>query len=264
MKKIPKILIKISVVVTYLGMITVNALANILPINNLNTGQVSDSYPNLFAPIGLTFSIWGLIYLGLAVYTIYQFKKNNSREDLIQNVGIYFIISSLANILWIFAWHYQFIAFSLLLMLIILGCLIKIADRFNQESLSLKEKLLMRLPFSLYFGWITVATIANVTAFLVSLNWSGFGLSPALWTVIVLLVGVAIGLWRMFKDRAIIYGGVFIWAYFGIYLKHVSPDFFDHQYPAIIITTILSMVIWASAIGLLIGQNRANFKKINF
>jgi hypothetical protein len=260
MNKKTKLFIKVSALVTYLGMITTNALANILPINNIGTGQVSDSYPNLFAPIGLTFSIWGLIYLLLAVYVIYQFKK----DGFVSKVNIYFIISSLANILWIFAWHYDFIGMSLVLMLIILFCLIKIAETLNRESLSIREKFLIRLPFSVYFGWITVATIANVTTLLVSLNWSGAGVSNEAWTVVVLLVGTLIGVWRMFKDKALAYGVVFIWAYLGIYLKHTSPNFFDREYSSVVITSLSLIFVFIISLAVLIRKNNYNFKKINF
>ncbi len=260
MNKKKSLLIKISVLITYLGMITFNALANILPINNIGTGQVSDSYPNLFAPIGLTFSIWGLIYLLLAVYIIYQFKK----DGFVNKVNIYFIISSLANILWIFAWHYHFIALSLVLMIVILLSLIKIADILNKESLSLKEKLLARLPFSIYFGWISVATIANVTTLLVAWGWSGAGLPDETWMIVVLLLGTVIGVSRMFKDKTLAYGAVFIWAYLGIYLKHVSPDFFNKEYPNIITASISLIAVFVVAMIVLLAKNKFKFKKINF
>jgi hypothetical protein len=259
MKK-TRLFIKISALIIYLGMIAVNALANILPINNIGTGQVSDSYPNLFAPIGLTFSIWGLIYLLLAVYIIYQFR----RDGFVNKVNVYFIISSLANILWIFAWHYHFIFLSLVLMIVILFSLIKIANILNKERLSLKEKFLVRLPFSIYFGWISVATIANVTTLLVAWGCSGAGLSGEIWTVIVLLVGTVIGILRMFKDKTLAYGAVFIWAYLGIYLKHVSSDFFNKEYPSVITVSISLIVVFVISMIALLGKNKFKFEKINF
>jgi hypothetical protein len=240
--------LKISVAVTYLAMITVNSLANILPINNLNTGQVSDSYPNLFAPTGLTFSIWGLIYFLLAAYTLYQFglfqkDKGQKNQPLFQKIGLYFSLSSVANIFWIFAWHYQIIALSLVLMLVILFCLIKIANLLRQQSFSAKETFFIKAPFSVYFGWITVATIANVTTFLVSQNWNGFYILPQTWTIIILLVGAAIGIIRTVYDRNIFYGLVPVWAYFGIWLKHTSPLEFNYQYHLIIKTVIICLVL---------------------
>ena len=256
------IFLKISVAVTYLAMITVNSLANIIPINSLNTGQISDSYPNLFAPTGLTFSIWGLIYFLLAAYTLFQFglfqkDKGNKNQSLFQKIGLYFSLSSIANIFWIFAWHYQIISLSLVLMLVILFFLIKIANLLRQQSFSPKEAFFIKAPFSVYFGWITVATIANVTTFLVSLNWNGFGLSPQIWMIIILLVGAGIGILRTLYDKNIFYGLVLIWAYFGIWLKHTSPLEFNFQYPLVINTVIFCLILFV------ITNSLVLFKKTN-
>ncbi len=246
------VIVKIIAAVTYLVMITVNGLANSLPINNRSTGAISDAYPNLFAPAGLTFSIWGLIYLLLAGYTLYQFglfqsDKGKGRIELFKKVGLYFILSSLANIAWIFSWHYDFIGISVLIMGVILFSLIKIADILNKEKLSLQEKIFIRTPFSIYFGWITVAAIANITVFLVSLNWNGFGISDQIWTIVVLLAGLLIGTLRMWKDKNVAYGLVLVWAYSGILLKHLSADGFAGQYQGVIIT------VGVCILGFLIG-----------
>jgi hypothetical protein len=236
--------IKTLALLAYLGMIVVNILANALPINNLSTGEISELYPNLFTPIGLTFSIWGLIYLLLALYVLYQFgffqeDKNRSNEDLFKKLGIYFIITSIANMAWIYSWHYTLIGLSLLIMIALLVFLIKIADLLNKQKFSLKDKFFVRLPFTIYFGWITVATIANVTAFLVSLNWDGFGIPEHVWVVLILLIGTIIGILRMTKDKSIAYGLVFVWAYIGILIKHTSAIGFAGEYGGIIMTVIL-------------------------
>lgn len=246
------LIINFLVGVTFLAMITVNALANILPINGVDTGQVSDSYGNLFAPSGFTFSIWGLIYLLLAGYTLYQFglfrdKKEKMNSVLIEKVGLYFIITSLANIFWIFSWHYMLMGLTLFFMLVILIFLIKIADLLNKEKLNSKEKNFMLVPFSVYFGWITVATIANVTVFLVSIGWDGFGIIESTWTVIILLAGLAIGTARLIKDKNIAYGLVLVWAYFGIYIKHTSPDGFGGMYSGVITTVVICLLVFLAA-----------------
>ncbi len=245
MKKIKNLWFKIMVAITYLAMIGVNALANALPINGVTTGGVSNSYPNLFAPAGYAFSIWGLIYLLLGAHVVYQFiLKGDKREGLLKKVGAYFAISSLANILWIFSWHYDFIAASLFFMLVILVCLIKIATILGRESLPIKEKIFLAWPFSVYFGWITVATIANATVFLVSIGWNGFGISDQLWTIAILLVGAAIGIIRLIKDGSIPYGLVLIWAYVAILVKHLSATGFDRQYMGIITTVVICLALF--------------------
>lgn len=239
-------------VITFLGMVTVNALANILPINSTTTGDVSNSYPNLFAPAALTFSIWGVIYALLAAYTIYQtgvFQKKilTSTNKLFSDINTFYIISSVANILWIFSWHYKQIGISVIFMLAILYALIKIAAITKKLQLSPKENFLIRVPFSVYFGWITVATIANIITFLVSINWKGFGLTNQLWMVIILLVGAAIGLFRTLKDSNMAYGLVLIWAYLGILSKHTSA--FANQYPVVITTVLICIGLFILAEG---------------
>jgi hypothetical protein len=236
-------IIKIFVAVSYLAMIVVNALANALPINGMTTGDISNKYSNLFAPAAIAFSIWGLIYLLLAAYILYQFglfqkDKELKRNELFNKIGIYFIISSLANISWIFSWHYNIIWLSVIFMLLLLFCLIKIADILKQEKFSFRDKVFIQTPFSVYFGWITVATIANITTFLVSIKWNGFGMSDSFWTVLILIIGATIGIIRILKDKDMIYGLVFIWAYIGILIKHTSSIEFAGQYSNVIVTVI--------------------------
>lgn len=256
-EKTAKPTLRYVVVITYVAMIIVNALANILPINGMGTGEVSDSYPNLFAPAGVTFAIWGVIYLLLAGYSLYQLgffqkEKTPALTQLLTRVGTLFSISSVANILWIFAWHYKMILISLILMLIILGCLILINLRIRKEHLTGSQKLFIRLPFSVYFGWISVATIANVTTWLVDIGWGGFGISETAWTILILLVGIAIGILTTYTGKDIAYGLVFVWAYAGITLKHISPEMFDFQYPMVVYTALASIVFMLVAIILVI------------
>lgn len=225
-------------------MIIVNALANILPINGQGTGQVSDSYPNLFAPAGFTFAIWGLIYMLLGGYTLYQLGffqggKQEIKTNVLDKIGLYFSLSSVANSAWIFSWHYHLIPLSMLLMTVILGCLILISQVIYNERLTLRERVFIGLPFSVYFGWITVATIANATVLLVSLGWNGFGLPDSTWTIIMLSVGMMIGISTILKNTDIAFGLVLLWAYSGIIQKHISIEGFDGQYPGVITTAII-------------------------
>lgn len=242
--------IKISAGVAYLLMVVVNFLANSLPINNRSTGAISDAYPNLFAPPGFTFSIWGLIYLLLAGFLIYQFLK--PKKALLERINILFIATSIANISWIFAWHYDFIGLSLLIMAALLLLLIKIADILRVEKMTTQEKLFISTPFSVYFGWITVAAIANFTVFLVSIG--GIGIADFVWTSILLLVGLLIGILRMHKDKNIAYGLVLVWAYFGILFKHISASGFNRQYPSVIATVIACLVLFVGFIAWLIYE----------
>jgi len=244
-----KKLLKFSALGAYLVMVTVNALAMILPIAGRQTGEVSDGYANLFAPAGYAFSIWGLIYTLLAIYIIYQLKQKEG--ELLSKVNGLFIVNALLNAAWIFAWHYDYIGLSVLLMFGILYTLIRLADIFRANKLSQKEAWLLRTPFSVYFGWITVATIANITVFLVSINWNRFGFSEVFWTIAILLVGAAIGSWRMWRDRSLPYGLVLVWAYGAILYKHLIPSGFAKMYPGIITTVIVCLLIFLGVLSFL-------------
>ena len=239
-------IIRILTLVAYMVMVGVNFLAMYLPLGGKTTGEISDNYPNLFAPAGYAFSIWGLIYLLLAIYVIYQFKRGD--DILAGKVNRIFILNALLNAAWIFAWHNDIIWLSVILIIGLLISLIRIANILRKSTLTERDLRLVGLPFSVYFGWITVATIANITVFLVSLGWGGFGLADSFWTVVVLLMGALIGSWRMLKDKFISYGLVLIWAYGAILFKHVSITGFAGQYPSVIVTAVLCITAFIGII----------------
>ncbi len=223
--------------------IIVNALANILPINNRNTGELSDLYPNLFVPSGITFSIWGIIYVLLIMFSIYQlrdlFKKEKIEMPFIKKISVFFMLASIGNITWIFLWHYEQVVFSLLAMILLFFSLLIIYLRLGigTKKYSLKDTIFVNIPFSVYFGWISVATVANITAVLVDLNWDGFGISEVTWTILILIVIVFITILMLYKRKDIAYSLVIIWGFLGIYLKRINnhPD-----------------IAWAAVIGIII------------
>jgi hypothetical protein len=214
----------------FLGMVFVNYLAVALPLNNKTTGELSDQYPNLFVPSGFTFSIWGVIYLLLAIFMVYQlvyaFRKHRQNISFLEKIGILFFLSSLANLSWIFAWHFELVPLSLLFMLILLASLMAIYLKLQigRSDSSRSEKYLVHLPFSVYLGWITIATIANTTALLVDLGWNRFGLSEPFWTVVVIIIGIVISLTILFYRKDIFYCLVVDWALFGILIKRLTTD----------------------------------------
>lgn len=223
----------------YLIMVGVNALANILPINGLNTGQVSAELPNLFVPDAITFSIWGLIYFLLFGYVVYNFiirdEDRIDKQNALSWLARYFCISSLLNACWILCWHNRLFLLSTIVMFLLLLSLILARLIIERMTLRGKEELFIRLPFSLYLAWISIATIANVTTLLVYYNWNGFGLSPTTWTIVMLLAGLLIGGAVMLRFRDGAYGLVLIWAYAGIFRKHFSVEGYAGAYPSIII-----------------------------
>lgn len=269
MKKQHCILLAIINAVAFIGVVVVNALANALPINGYNTGELSDMYPNLFVPAGFTFSIWGVIYLLLGLFIIYQlvvaFREASDpgvsgtsgaagrtggaaaagsySGGFLEKISLLFVVTSAANIGWVFAWHYALVGISLIAMLVLLISLMLIYLRLDirKRQTTAAEKWLVFVPFSVYFGWITVATIANVTALLVDLGWNGFGISEPVWTIVVIVVGTLIGLAVLFSRQDIYYALVIEWAYFGILMKRIQSD--GQIYTSIVVTVAVCMGI---------------------
>ena len=245
--------IKVVVLLTYLAMIATNVLANALPLNGRRTGDVSDAYPSLFTPAGVTFSVWGVIYLLLGAHVLYQLGLFRDGPDtaeqtaLLNRVGMLFAVSSLANTAWVFAWHYDHIPLSAVLIVVILVCLALISTTLRRANLSGRRRWFIGVPFSVYFGWTTVAVVANITVLLVSLNWDGFGLAESTWAVIIVGVAMAIGTVTMVRNRDVAYGLVLIWAFVGILIRQTSADGFAGRYPTIIAAVIASLVIYVAA-----------------
>ncbi len=208
--------------------IVINALAVILPLNGKTTQELSDNLPNLFVPAGITFSIWSVIYILWIVFAFYQvrdfFKKDEIKMPFLEQITYLFILSSVANSAWIFLWHYEYVGLSLLMMIVLLVSLLLMYQRLNigRSMVPMKEKLFVHVPMSVYLGWITVATIANVTAFLVSVNWDGFGIEPLLWTVLIIAVGTLLTFLMLVLRKDVAFSLVVLWAFFGIWMKRMT------------------------------------------
>jgi len=198
--------------VLFSGMIVMNYLANALPLNNKTTGELSDSFPNLFVPAGITFSIWGVIYLLLIIYCVVQFTGSN--QIAITNISLLFGISCIFNALWIVAWHYGRLPMSMIIMLGMLISLIYI-NMFIKDI----PHGIIKAAFGVYLGWICIATIANITALLVNFGWDRFGISEETWTIIMISTGaliVALTIIRLYNPFI---GLSVIWAFTGIIIK---------------------------------------------
>ena len=215
---------QISVVLTVLATIIVNILANALPLNGLNTGEISDRFQVYFVPAGYVFSIWGIIYIGLIAYAIYQALPSQRQNPRLQATGWWVSLSGLANIAWIFLWHYEQFPLTLIAMLGLLATLILTYLRLNTDAMpvSTAEKWAVRLPFSVYLGWITVATVANVTSVLDYLNWDGFGIAPEIWMGIMLAAVLVINALMNYTRRDVAFTMVILWALAGISIKHAA------------------------------------------
>ena len=179
--------LRLLATLAFAGTLAVNALANILPINGLNTGQVSDRYPSLFTPAGLTFSIWTVIYLLLLGFVVLSWRRKHDKS--ITRLLPWFIASCVLNMSWIWVWHHLLVGFSVVIMLVMLAVqivLFRIIHRQYRESR--EEQVFIALPFTIYLAWISVATIANVSAWLTAQGWKGGYLSPDAWTVVMMSI----------------------------------------------------------------------------
>lgn len=212
---------QIFVALAVAATIAMNFLANIIPLNGQNTGEISDRFKVFFVPAGYVFSIWGLIYVGLAAYAVFQALPAQKSEPSLRRIGWPFLVASAANIIWLFFWHYNLFALTEVAMLTLLASLIIIYLRLE---IGIKEvgagmRWAVHIPFSVYLGWISVATIANTTDLLYYWNWGGWGISPQVWAVIMLAVAALLGLIMALRRRDVAFLAVLVWAFAGIAVK---------------------------------------------
>ena len=208
------------------AVIVANGLANTLPLNGLTTGEISDRFQVYFVPAGYVFSIWGLIYLGLLIFAVFQALPAQKDNPRLRRMGYLFAASCLANIAWLFLWHYEQFPLTLLAMLLLLVLLVGIYLRLGigRAKTSSAERWLVHVPFSIYLGWITVATIANVTSLLEYWNWGGWGISDEMWAIIMLVTGGSIASAVNLTRGDIAYMLVIVWAFVGIAVKHTETQ----------------------------------------
>lgn len=227
-EKNKNIFIAFSNIILLIIMVTINALAVILPINGKSTGELSDKYQNLFVPAGKTFSIWGIIYTLLIIFVIYQIIvsiKLKNEKILNFKSSMMFGVTCILNSLWILAWHYEIVGLSVVIMILLLLSLIYIfVENEKMKEIGVVGEVTIKLPISVYLGWISVATIANITAFLVSIQWNGFGIAQDIWTIIMIVAGGILALLMLILKKNIAYSLVVIWAYYGIIIKRSSQE----------------------------------------
>ncbi|OEF97578.1 hypothetical protein BHF68_04405 [Desulfuribacillus alkaliarsenatis] len=193
-------------------MVLVNFLANWIPLNGQTTGEISNRLEVLFTPAGYVFSIWGVIYLLLGTWIVRQWFNKDGEYLLQRRIGPMFIVSCILNAIWIVLWHYEYFTLTVLVMIGLLTTLIIIYRQVRRLSRSRLEKA----SFSIYLGWISVATIANISYWLVYIGWGQWGLSAVTWTLIMLVVASVLALYIMWRYCDGLYVLVFIWAFVGI------------------------------------------------
>lgn len=211
----------VSVVLTLLT-ITVNALANILPINGQTTGEISDRFAIRFVPAGYVFSIWGLIYLGLIAFAVYQALPAQRGNKLLDQIAPAYWMASLANAAWIVLWHYEQFTLTIIVIVVLLLSLISIYRSIRTAKQDAGFRWFVQAPFSIYLGWVSVATIANASQVLTFLGWGAWGLSAELWAVIMLVTASLLGAAKLLRERDAAYALVLVWAFVGIATKQAD------------------------------------------
>lgn len=211
-----------AVVISVLAALTVNILANALPINGQSTGEISDRFEVYFTPAGYVFSIWGVIFIGWLLLAVYQALPAQRENPRLRNIGYPFALSGLFNAGWLVLWHYNQFPATLAVMLVLLALLIVVYLRMEPRNpqVPAAEKWLVQLPVRIYLGWITVATIANLTALLDYLQWNGWGVRPEVWLVTVLSAALLVALVMARTQKDVAYLLVLVWSFVGIWVKH--------------------------------------------
>lgn len=225
----------VATLVAILAAFAINILANIFPFNGLTIGEISNRYFGevLIIPANYAFAIWGIIYLGLISFGIYQVLPPQREHPRLRRIGYLLVIASVAQMVWVFLFEYLQFTLSVLAMLAILVPLILTYQRLNinLERVSVKQKWLVNIPLSIYLAWISVATIVNIASALYALEWNGGLIGPVIWTVVMLIVGAAIALTASLQRRDMAFTLVFVWAYLAIAVRQA-------EYPAIAWTAV--------------------------
>jgi hypothetical protein len=225
-------ILQILNILAFIAMIVVNGLADFLPINGQTTGEVSNDYPNLFVPASITFSIWLVIYSLLFLFCMYEGstlfesekKVIDKKEKVVEIIGYRFIVSCVLNIAWILAWHYHLLLLSVIIMLGLLATLIGIFLQVHKAATyaGRKARWFVYAPFSIYLGWISIATIANISAYLVSIGWNGWNIADWVWACVMIAAGTILGVLMLLRRNNIFYALTVVWALFGILMKQQS------------------------------------------
>lgn len=245
-------------IAAFLLVVAVNGMANAVPIGGRTTGQISAQYPTLFTPAGFTFSIWGLIYAALLAFTIYQALPSQRNNELLAGVGTIWKINCLFNAAWVFVWHFDFVLPSLLLMFGMLATLVLIYFQLNPglAKATPMQKACLYFPFSLYLGWITVATIANISVAQNGLGLENVLLTEVSWTWIKLALAGAIGATVISMRADSVFILVIAWAALGIANKQAATPEIAGAAATMALLALMLALVSAIRSGVMLGPAR--------
>lgn len=222
----------------------INSLSQTLPFNNQTSADIANQYPNYFLPANYVFGIWGLIYIGLIAFAIFQALPSQRENPRLRSIGYWFVLSCAANCIWLFLFHYNQFALSTVAMAGLLISLIVIHRklRAGNPAISNGELWCVRIPFSIYLGWITVATVANVAYVFKSGGWDGAGISEQTWGIIMLVVAGGIAGVFAYLNRDIAYAAVIVWSFVGIISR------WTNVMPIVAVAAIMSAIVGIAAL----------------
>lgn len=248
-------------VVTFFVVLAVNGAANALPINGQMTKDISDRFSVYVIPAGYVFAIWGLIYITQAMFTVWQALPRNREDATLRSLGWLPVLAGSLNVTWLLLFHYNQFVLALPMIVAFLVTLIAIHLRLwaRRAELTGTRYWMVRAPFAIYVGWLTVATIANTAQTLQFVGFNGFGIDGALIAAVVLAVGLLIAARFVTEFRDVTYGLVIVWAYAGIVVKEsATPVVAGTAGIAALIVLTLAAVAWARNRGWLRGGAMAS------
>ena len=248
--------LQIGNIIGFILVIIVNALGGSCNLNGTSVGDISNANPNLFTPAGYAFSIWGLIYLLVLGFILYQSRslfKPVRDDDFILKTGWWFLLSCFANIMWIILWVYGFMEYSVLAIFVLLYSLLKIVTKNRMELWDAPISVIAFLwwPFVIYSGWVTVASIANVSTYLSSINWDGWGYSEVSWAVTMIIIAGIINFTITWQRNMREFAMVGAWALIAICVENWKVS-------STVATTALAV-----AIVLVLSSSYHAFKNLN-
>jgi hypothetical protein len=232
-------------VIATLALVIMNVLANALPLNGQNTGEISDRFDVFFVPAGYVFSIWFVIYVGLIAFSIYQALPAQRENPRLRRVGYLYALSCAANIAWLFFWHYEYFWWTLVamvsLLLLLIGVYLRL--RIGRVRVPPAETWFVRVPFGIYLGWISVATIANFTQTLDWAGWDGWGVGEAWWAVIMIAVATLLTIIMSLSRGDVAFAAVIAWAFIGISVKQADTPLVSVTAAVLALVALLSLLL---------------------
>ncbi|MBC8767441.1 tryptophan-rich sensory protein [Arenibacter sp. BSSL-BM3] len=227
--------------------IAVNYISQAVRINDTTIGELSQRYSNLFTPASYAFAIWGLIFLSLLAYALFQVKVvfyDKKELAYIEQTGYWFAIANVLNALWVIAFAYDYMGLTVIIIVGILISLLKIIINTNMERWDAPKEIIVFSwwPICLYSGWITVATIANIALYLTKIGWDGAFLTEVQWTMVLIVIATLINLVIIYKRNMREFAAVGVWALFAIYIRH-QDSLEIPAYTALACSAILLSVI---------------------